>query len=292
MNLIEQTHSETVCTNSKRIRNSRDVNFISNFNILDDISEVALLTELDQNHIESDIVNIIYQSFVIPADEDYLAARLLAQNGLSRAFYWSASQAIEKYLKALLLMNGQCLSSNRGHSVSAQFDKVTGIYDELKNIKFTLDTNINIDNGVGERVSDITLSSFLDDIDKFGSPDNRYNASGVQFNTWFLFALDTFIYEVRKYLSGPDILSNYKYINEELMCAFKDNNPKFNGVDYKNTKIPSEKFQVCSSVKTTKLDFISKQDTVKSKFVLDWLGMKGYKFPSKISQSRKKKAFK
>ena len=45
------------------------------------------------------------QSFRVTADGDYVAARLCYRNGLAQQFLWSSLQAIEKYLKCILLLN-------------------------------------------------------------------------------------------------------------------------------------------------------------------------------------------
>jgi HEPN domain-containing protein len=45
------------------------------------------------------------QSFRDQADRDYIAARLACRHELFPQFLWSSQQAIEKYLKAILLYN-------------------------------------------------------------------------------------------------------------------------------------------------------------------------------------------
>ncbi|CUB05958.1 HEPN domain-containing protein [Marinomonas fungiae] len=44
------------------------------------------------------------------ADFDYISARVNFRLGLRQQFLWSAQQAIEKYLKAILLFKGITLS--------------------------------------------------------------------------------------------------------------------------------------------------------------------------------------
>jgi HEPN domain-containing protein len=39
------------------------------------------------------------------ADEDYIAARMAYRAGLSYSSLWASQQAIEKYLKCILLLN-------------------------------------------------------------------------------------------------------------------------------------------------------------------------------------------
>jgi len=45
------------------------------------------------------------RSFRDVADQDYIAARLSYRHGLIPQFHWQALQALEKYIKAILLYN-------------------------------------------------------------------------------------------------------------------------------------------------------------------------------------------
>lgn len=45
------------------------------------------------------------RSFRDVADQDYIAARLSFKHGLYPQFHWQSLQAIEKYIKAILLLN-------------------------------------------------------------------------------------------------------------------------------------------------------------------------------------------
>lgn len=49
--------------------------------------------------------NFATRSFRDVADQDYIAARLSYRHGLIPQFHWQALQALEKYLKAILLYN-------------------------------------------------------------------------------------------------------------------------------------------------------------------------------------------
>lgn len=49
------------------------------------------------------VIDAINRSFRDTADRDYIAARSLHRLGLDQQFLWSALQAVEKYLKAILL---------------------------------------------------------------------------------------------------------------------------------------------------------------------------------------------
>lgn len=48
------------------------------------------------------------------ADNDYLSARILFRFGFIQQAYWFSEQAVEKYLKAILLFN-EISTKNLGH---------------------------------------------------------------------------------------------------------------------------------------------------------------------------------
>ena len=50
------------------------------------------------------------------ADEDYISARSNYQLRLREQFFWAGLQAVEKYLKAILLHNGRS-TLNYGHNL-------------------------------------------------------------------------------------------------------------------------------------------------------------------------------
>ncbi|HSH73101.1 MAG TPA: hypothetical protein VK974_08610 [Methylophilaceae bacterium] len=76
------------------------VGFIYSFDMSKEIAHFKRMPEHIQISAECNAVKVIYESFVVPGDEDYLMARLLAQNGLLRGFYWAAAQTIDTTLLA------------------------------------------------------------------------------------------------------------------------------------------------------------------------------------------------
>src|SRR6266496_1115222 len=74
------------------------------------------------------IDDYITRSFRDVADDDYLTARALYRTGFDLQFLWSASQSIEKYLKAILLYHRTTTKGLR-HDVSTALDRVRAIRD-------------------------------------------------------------------------------------------------------------------------------------------------------------------
>jgi HEPN domain-containing protein len=56
--------------------------------------------------VEASKNNLASELFVRTADENYITARWCANNQLNTDFLWLAVHALEKYLKAVLLVNG------------------------------------------------------------------------------------------------------------------------------------------------------------------------------------------
>lgn len=62
--------------------------------------------------IEALMNDFATRSFRDIADQDYIAARLSYRYGLYSQFHWQSLQAIEKYLKAILLYNRTDINHN------------------------------------------------------------------------------------------------------------------------------------------------------------------------------------
>lgn len=67
-------------------------------------------------------------SFRDAADEDYIPARTAYRLELTHSFLWSSLQAVEKYLKAILLYNRQS-TIRLGHNVSKGFARLQQVPD-------------------------------------------------------------------------------------------------------------------------------------------------------------------
>lgn len=75
-------------------------------------------TAAEMDRINRSINSFATQSFRNQADRDYIAARLACRAELFPQFLWSSHQAIEKYLKAILLYN-RIEAKNVKHDISA-----------------------------------------------------------------------------------------------------------------------------------------------------------------------------
>ena len=261
--------------------NSKHMSFVYNFNLVQDIPHFERLPDQMQENIEMLIANVVYESFIIPGDQDYLTARLLAQKGLFRAFYWAAAQSIEKYLKAFLLFNGGYAVDKhryRGHPIRRLFDDAANINKAIINISMEPHPDINIKQDHHYLLQSISLEKFIDDIEAHGSPDNRYNSSGIEYSTHHLFALDNIAYAIRRQIGVPSIECSFKGVHADLIATFENDNPLFcYSKNNSCSEISSVIFPIIrsSSFFVTTLDYLikNKNDTTHIK-ALRWLGKK------------------
>lgn len=68
-------------------------------------------------------VRIVQEFFVNTADDNYLTARWCFVEGLHIDFFWLAVHAVEKYMKAALLLNGET-SKGYGHDIVKLYTRV------------------------------------------------------------------------------------------------------------------------------------------------------------------------
>jgi len=151
------------------------------------------------------------------ADNDYISARTLFRYELIHQAYWCSLQALEKYLKAILLFNGISIKK-----ISHDLNDSLKLINTIKEIKFNLPSD---------------SLTFIETINNEGA--NRYYEYPYGFETLSLFKLDKTVWHIRKYctyLKGQievdgslvDLLpfnlnqiENKKYINKPFKYELK-----------------------------------------------------------------------
>ena len=151
--------------------------------------------------------DLIRHMFIDPADENYLTARWAYESGLFHQFYWNAAQSIEKLLKAGLLFNGHSVIEHNKHNLKTLFQAFLEIdqYQHLPEvIRLPPVTAMGKENWDG-----VSYIVFLEYLDHYGSPENRYGNMGT-------------------FLNGPDI-----HLLDECCCSFRRfiRNNNFFGAD-------------------------------------------------------------
>jgi len=125
---------------------------------------------------KSQVNDFAIRSFRNIADGDYITARLAFRYQLIPQFYWSSLQAIEKYLKCILVLNR--IPAKRGHNLSSL---LTAFKDAGKfEIRLT-----------GESTEFIAL---LDEVGRHRYYESSYYSLGNE-----IVSLDRVTWEVRRY---------------------------------------------------------------------------------------------
>lgn len=116
------------------------------------------------------------RSFRDVADQDYIAARLSYRHGLIPQFHWQALQALEKYIKAILLYN-RIKAKDINH-------------DLTKALKHTekLPFDLNLSPSTDE------LIKHIDDFGRYRYLETSYFTHGPK-----LVQLDRAVWEIRRY---------------------------------------------------------------------------------------------
>ena len=120
----------------------------------------------------------VIRSFRDCADQDYILARAAHKMSLYLQFLWLASQAIEKYLKAILILNKQTSAKRLQHDVFKIYGKLADIHD----IPFDFPSEIE---------------SFMKYLSIFGQ--NRYFEHASQLDGHELTRLDQAVWFFRRY---------------------------------------------------------------------------------------------
>lgn len=267
--------------------NERRLSYVYSFRCEDDLEHFDKLPAAVQGSIERQIVNVICDSFVEPADEDYVSARLLSQKGMHRAFFWAASQALEKYLKAFLLMRGVAVDRFKGHPIVALHGEACSVDKQLATVDTRPHPSIRIHPNVSESIEEFSVASFIKGIEEHGSPDNRYNSFGVDFHSGYLFALDSYIFGLRNLIGVPSIEEVTRKMDQDLVEAFNAYNPWFAPTEMDLPEVPNEYFNLRISGAVTTLDILTGPHPPHgSRFVLQWLNRKMI-LPKKVRQHLK-----
>jgi hypothetical protein len=132
------------------------------------------------------------------ADQDYIAARSCYKHELGIQFNWMAEQAIEKYLKAILLYNAKT-TLNLGHNLIKALEQIKTI------------------NGLNLDLSEDVLK-YINSLDYLGP--NRYLEKYYKFKGVDLILLDKSVWEIRRYCK---FLNTNQKISEEIILNMAKN---------------------------------------------------------------------
>lgn len=117
---------------------------------------------------------LVADLFAVPAVEDYVVARWAYLNGLTRQYYWSALQAVEKLLKASLISANVGVKNDTHH-----IDRMSAKLQALGPTPSLLDPFSTIEPHKLIRNTKSNPMDFIAQINQYGAPATRYRLLDV-----------------------------------------------------------------------------------------------------------------
>lgn len=150
------------------------------------------LTKQHDPNVQVNINAIIKALYFDTADETYIVARWCAIQRLPSSFIWNAIHALEKYIKAAILING---GSVRGlkHDIVKGYDKLDSIAGDLLPSILRRPDEISLDYW-----RDCSPKDFISRLMNNGGASVRYNEEGFTYNHLDLYLLDELVFQIRR----------------------------------------------------------------------------------------------
>jgi len=176
---------------------------------------------LENRYVLQALLSNYADHFRDQADRDYISARLNYFVRSRQQFLWAGQQAIEKYLKAILLYNGKSSMqpmAKLGNTKNTFGHDLTRLHKEVTTLTL-----------LGYKLSQDQLH-FLKYLDDLGAPDGRYQTIAAHSDGEFIFKLDELVWHIRRYcqffpnrsLQGEDPIPGFQELQIEAV-----KNPKY-----------------------------------------------------------------
>lgn len=174
---------------------------------------------------------IVCESFIFTGDRDYITARFAFFQKQSHLFMWSAAQALEKYLKAnILLLGGGSIDKIHDHINLSNILRKT--HPELLMIE------TSIPRGWDDVIwPELDADGFLKRIESIGSPEVRYDQVKLDICLQDLVFLDRLAFKLRYQLVGETVES-CKLVGDAMKVDFFRLNYPFAPSDFQHKPLP------------------------------------------------------
>lgn len=155
------------------------------------------MTIADDDELSAMKQAYVRTAFLAPADHNYLMARIAFKKGLVLDAYWSAAQAVEKYFKASLLLNGRSAADN-GHDL-LELNRIHAAIEGMWMPKeFQAPTRRSPAVASWLEWGDNTVAGFLSMLAVYGSTDARYGRNGYVVDHFVAPKLDQLVFVLRR----------------------------------------------------------------------------------------------
>lgn len=184
----------------------------------------------DQEKFKEKTTEIVCESFIFTGDRDYITARFAFFQNQSHLFLWSSAQALEKYMKAHILLLGKG-SIARTHDLNKLSKEVCSDF---------LDFDLSIPdlfskNGI-ENWPTIDRDGFLTRITENGAPNVRYDQIKLDVHLQDLVFLDRLAFKLRHNLVEDKVIE-CKTVGNKLKEYFFNLNFPFAPADHKHPEL-------------------------------------------------------
>lgn len=128
---------------------------------------------------------LIKDLFIFTADENYISFRICLINGIDNEMSWQAAHALEKYIKAVLVLNDISVKKI-SHNICDLYDELTKLASELLPQELEIGST---------KVNPIDFIKFLSGN---GNPNNRYGVYGYSFSSESMVLMDNLVFSIRR----------------------------------------------------------------------------------------------
>lgn len=135
---------------------------------------------------------IIRALFIDTADDNYIVARWSYINNLNIDFFWLSVHALEKYMKATLLLNGES-AKGFNHNICKLYERIQSLASKLLPTELLKPEQFEFNNWLNEKPAD-----FISRLYQNGNPDNRYQIYGHFLKPGDLNKLDMMLFSLRR----------------------------------------------------------------------------------------------
>lgn len=153
-----------------------------------------------------------YKLFIEPADKNYFLARFCRMCGMQEEFWWNSAQAIEKYLKAGILLNELSGKKIGGHNITELWSRYKFAYSDYAPSE--LNKPLSLRNelwGSGD------IDAFMCRLNDMGSADSRYGLTSNINLARDLFELDQMVFELRRRTFDINVVVGEDWVDEYLL---------------------------------------------------------------------------
>lgn len=156
-----------------------------------------------------------HEFFVEPADRNYYLARFCRIHKMHEEFWSQALQAVEKYLKASIICNGDSAKAEKGdngHDIVKLWEKHKIALGEDAVVELQKPARLAEDWWRNDQ-----LKSFIQRINRMGHPDSRYGMTSFSNHNDDYFKLDELVFQLRRTTIGMDWIVGADWDAEDLI---------------------------------------------------------------------------